>query len=58
MYSTFGAPSGARANGGQSGVDSATVRPTLPLKGGGFGGYTGGLHRKHYLLELEGLSRP
>ena len=26
--------------------------------GGGFGGYTGGLHRKHYLLELEALSRP
>ena len=26
--------------------------------GGGFGGYAGGLHRKHYLLELEALSRP
>jgi methylated-DNA-[protein]-cysteine S-methyltransferase len=26
-------------------------------KGGDFGGYTGGLHRKHYLLELEALSR-
>jgi methylated-DNA-[protein]-cysteine S-methyltransferase len=27
--------------------------------GGAFGGYTGGLHRKHYLLELEAeLSRP
>ena len=26
--------------------------------GGAFGGYTGGLERKHYLLELEGLSRP
>jgi methylated-DNA-[protein]-cysteine S-methyltransferase len=27
-------------------------------RGGGFGGYTGGLDRKHYLLELEGVSSP
>jgi methylated-DNA-[protein]-cysteine S-methyltransferase len=27
-------------------------------RGGGLGGYTGGLDRKHYLLELEGVSSP
>src|SRR6266446_5091020 len=33
MYNTFGAPLGAVASGGQSGVDSLMVRPIFPLKG-------------------------
>jgi predicted GNAT superfamily acetyltransferase len=38
MYRTFAAPLGAWASGGQSRVDSSTVRPIFPLNGGGFGG--------------------
>src|SRR5262245_64317612 len=40
MNSTFGAFLGARANGGQSEVDSPMVRPILPLKGGSLGAGT------------------
>src|SRR5438874_12172568 len=36
----FGAPFGARASGGQSGVDSLLVRPIFPLNGGSFGAGT------------------
>src|SRR5262245_54209604 len=40
MKRTLGAPLGAVASGGQSGVDSFTVWPIFPLNGGGFGAGT------------------
>jgi methylated-DNA-[protein]-cysteine S-methyltransferase len=56
-----GSPRGARAAGNALGGNPlAIIVPCHRVlrSGGGFGGYTGGLHRKHYLLELEALSAP
>jgi methylated-DNA-[protein]-cysteine S-methyltransferase len=56
-----GSPRGARAAGNALGGNPlAIIVPCHRVlrTGGGFGGYTGGLHRKHYLLELEALSAP
>jgi methylated-DNA-[protein]-cysteine S-methyltransferase len=56
-----GSPRGQRAAGNALGANPLAI--ILPCHrvlrtGGAFGGYTGGLHRKHFLLELESLSRP
>jgi methylated-DNA-[protein]-cysteine S-methyltransferase len=54
-----GSPRGQRAAGNALGANPlAIVVPCHRVlrSGGAFGGYTGGLARKHYLLELEGLS--
>jgi methylated-DNA-[protein]-cysteine S-methyltransferase len=54
-----GSPHGQRAAGNALGANPlAIVVPCHRVlrSGGAFGGYTGGLARKHYLLELEGLS--
>jgi methylated-DNA-[protein]-cysteine S-methyltransferase len=56
-----GNPRGQRAAGNALGANPLPI--IVPChrvlrSGGGLGGYTGGLHRKHYLLELEALSRP
>ena len=56
-----GNPRAQRAAGNALGANPlAIIIPChrVLLSAGGFGGYTGGLHRKHYLLELEALSRP
>jgi methylated-DNA-[protein]-cysteine S-methyltransferase len=56
-----GNPRAQRAAGNALGANPlAIIIPChrVLLSAGGFGGYTGGLHRKHYLLELEELSRP
>lgn len=56
-----GSPRGARAAGNALGGNPlAIIVPCHRVlrSGGGFGGYTGGLRRKHYLLELEALSAP
>ncbi len=55
-----GSPRGQRAAGNALGANPLAI--IIPCHrvlrtGGGFGGYTGGLHRKHYLLDLEALSR-
>src|ERR1019366_3284245 len=55
-----GSPRGQRAAGNALGANPlAIIIPCHRVlrSGGGFGGYTRGLHRKHYLLELEGVSR-
>jgi methylated-DNA-[protein]-cysteine S-methyltransferase len=55
-----GSPRGQRAAGNALGANPmAIIIPCHRVlrSGGGFGGYTGGLHRKHFLLELEALSR-
>ena len=54
-----GSPRGQRAAGNALGANPlAIIVPCHRVlrSGGGFGGYTGGLERKHYLLELEGLT--
>ncbi len=56
-----GSPRGQRAAGNALGANPLAI--ILPChrvlrSGGAFGGYTGGLHRKHFLLELESVSRP
>ena len=54
-----GSPRGQRAAGNALGANPlAIIVPCHRVlrSGGGFGGYTGGVERKHYLLELEGLS--
>ena len=54
-----GSPHGQRAAGNALGANPlAIIVPCHRVlrSGGGFGGYTGGLARKHYLLELEGVS--
>jgi len=56
-----GNPRAQRAAGNALGANPlAIVIPCHRVlrSGGAFGGYTGGLHRKHYLLELEALNRP
>jgi O-6-methylguanine DNA methyltransferase len=56
-----GNPRAQRAAGNALGANPlAIVIPCHRVlrSGGAFGGYTGGLHRKHYLLELEELNRP
>jgi len=56
-----GSPRGQRAAGNALGANPlAIIVPCHRVlrSGGAFGGYTGGLHRKHFLLELEALSRP
>jgi methylated-DNA-[protein]-cysteine S-methyltransferase len=56
-----GNPRGQRAAGNALGANPlAIIVPCHRVlrSGGAFGGYTGGLQRKHYLLELEALSRP
>ncbi len=56
-----GSPRAQRAAGNALGANPlAIIIPCHRVlrSGGGFGGYTGGLHRKHFLLELETLSRP
>jgi methylated-DNA-[protein]-cysteine S-methyltransferase len=56
-----GNPRAQRAAGNALGANPlAIVIPCHRVlrSGGAFGGYTGGLHRKHYLLELESLNRP
>jgi methylated-DNA-[protein]-cysteine S-methyltransferase len=56
-----GSPRAQRAAGNALGANPlAIIVPCHRVlrSGGGFGGYTGGLHRKHFLLELESLSRP
>jgi methylated-DNA-[protein]-cysteine S-methyltransferase len=55
-----GRPRAQRAAGNALGANPlAIIVPCHRVlrSGGGFGGYTGGLHRKHYLLELEGAGR-
>lgn len=52
-----GRPTASRAAGNALGANPlAIIVPCHRVlrSGGGFGGYTGGLERKHYLLELEG----
>ncbi len=54
-----GSPHGQRAAGNALGANPLAI--LVPChrvlrSGGGFGGYTGGLHRKHDLLELEAVS--
>jgi methylated-DNA-[protein]-cysteine S-methyltransferase len=54
-----GSPHGQRAAGNALGHNPLAILVPchrVVRSGGGFGGYTGGLHRKHYLLELEGVS--
>jgi methylated-DNA-[protein]-cysteine S-methyltransferase len=54
-----GSPHGQRAAGNALGANPlAIVVPCHRVlrSGGGFGGYTGGVHRKHFLLELEGVT--
>jgi len=56
-----GNPRAQRAAGNALGANPlAIVIPCHRVlrSGGAVGGYTGGLHRKHYLLELEELNRP
>jgi methylated-DNA-[protein]-cysteine S-methyltransferase len=56
-----GNPRAQRAAGNALGANPrAIIIPCHRVlrSGGAYGGYTGGLHRKHYLLELEALSRP
>ena len=56
-----GNPRAQRAAGNALGANPlAIVIPCHRVlrSGGALGGYTGGLHRKHYLLELEELNRP
>jgi methylated-DNA-[protein]-cysteine S-methyltransferase len=56
-----GSPRAQRAAGNALGANPlAIIVPCHRVlrAGGAFGGYTGGLHRKHFLLELESLSRP
>ena len=53
-----GAPAGSRAAGNALGANPIPI--VVPCHrvvrtGGGLGGYTGGLHRKEFLLELEGV---
>lgn len=53
-----GAPRGSRAAGNALGANPIPI--VVPCHrvvrtGGGLGGYTGGLHRKEFLLELEGV---
>ena len=53
-----GNPRAQRAAGNALGANPlAIIVPCHRVlrSGGGFGGYTGGLERKHFLLELEGL---
>jgi methylated-DNA-[protein]-cysteine S-methyltransferase len=55
-----GSPRGQRAAGNALGANPlAIVVPCHRVlrAGGGFGGYTGGVERKHFLLELEDVSR-
>jgi methylated-DNA-[protein]-cysteine S-methyltransferase len=55
-----GSPRGQRAAGNALGANPlAIIVPCHRVlrSGGAFGGYTGGLERKHFLLELEGLPR-
>jgi len=55
-----GNPRAQRAAGNALGANPlAIIIPCHRVlrSGGAFGGYTGGLERKHYLLELESLSR-
>ena len=55
-----GRPRAQRAAGNALGANPlAIIVPCHRVlrSGGGFGGYTGGLDRKHYLLELEGAGR-
>lgn len=54
-----GAPSGSRAAGNALGANPIPI--VVPCHrvvrtGGSLGGYTGGLHRKEFLLELEGVT--
>jgi methylated-DNA-[protein]-cysteine S-methyltransferase len=52
-----GSPRGARAAGnalGQNRIPIVVPCHRVLHSGGGLGGYTGGLHRKEYLLHLEG----
>ncbi|HJR45699.1 MAG TPA: methylated-DNA--[protein]-cysteine S-methyltransferase [Actinomycetota bacterium] len=54
-----GAPKGSRAAGNALGANPIPI--VVPCHrvvrtGGGLGGYTGGLHRKEFLLELEGVT--
>ena len=54
-----GKPRAQRATGNALGANPLPI--VVPChrvlrRGGGFGGYTGGLERKRYLLELEGVS--
>jgi methylated-DNA-[protein]-cysteine S-methyltransferase len=54
-----GSPRGQRAAGNALGANPLAILVPchrVVRSGGGFGGYTGGLRRKHYLLELEGVS--
>ena len=53
-----GNPRASRAAGNALGANPlAIIVPCHRVlrKGGAFGGYTGGLERKHYLLALEGV---
>jgi methylated-DNA-[protein]-cysteine S-methyltransferase len=61
VASAAGSPRGQRAAGNALGANPlAIIIPCHRVlrRGGGFGGYTGGLERKHQLLELEALRRP
>ena len=56
-----GKPRASRAAGNALGANPlAIIVPCHRVlrSGGGFGGYTGGLERKHFLLELEGAEPP
>ena len=61
VASAAGSPRAQRAAGNALGTTrwrSSSPAIACCRAGGGFGGYTGGLQRKHYLLELEALRRP
>jgi methylated-DNA-[protein]-cysteine S-methyltransferase len=58
VASKAGAPNGSRAAGNALGANPIPI--VVPCHrvvrtGGALGGYTGGLHRKEFLLELEGV---
>jgi methylated-DNA-[protein]-cysteine S-methyltransferase len=58
VASKAGAPKGSRAAGNALGANPIPI--VVPCHrvvrtGGALGGYTGGLHRKEFLLELEGV---
>jgi methylated-DNA-[protein]-cysteine S-methyltransferase len=61
VASAAGSPRGQRAAGNALGANPLAIivpcHRVLRL-GGDFGGYSGGLERKHFLLELEGVSLP
>jgi methylated-DNA-[protein]-cysteine S-methyltransferase len=59
VATTAGKPRAQRAAGNALGANPlAIIVPCHRVlrSGGGFGGYTGGLQRKHFLLELEGVA--